>query len=459
MKKNKLEVLEFNNYVKVNPQSLLQIGNKFLTNGPDNDFFTTVENAYLGSSTLQAVVDGYVNYIVGDGLKAVEGITQEKLDKIISSDDLQSLVHEYKLQRNSPLQVIYNKAGDLKVTKIHSIPARQIAVDKPEDLMEDPLAYWFSFDWKLRSKFKPKLVPSFGLGEDRETELFYLKGNSPQPIFALPDYFSGLQYAQIEEEIANYLRKHIKNNFSAGKIINVNQGEAINEEAEEDAERTFKRKLTGSQNAGEVIVSFNKDKDSATTVDSIEITDAYQQFEFLSKEANSKILLANKVTSPSLFGQSVATGFSSNSDEMITALKTLYRNQINPNRSAILSALEEILKVGYPDVKLAFEDFEELRENSDEAVVETTDGGETAVVDTDTKLESESQAGLRGSVGGVTGILSIQTAVVSGTTGYEPAITILKEIYGFDQEVAVKLLGNKEDINKAIEEEKNKTTK
>ena len=144
---------------------------------------------------------------------------------------------------------------------------------------------------------------------------------------------------------------------------------------------------------------------------------------------------------------------------MITALKTLYRNQINPNRSAILSALEEILKVGYPDVKLAFEDFEELRENSDEAVVETTDGGETAVVDTDTKLESESQAGLRGSVGGVTGILSIQTAVVSGTTGYEPAITILKEIYGFDQEVAVKLLGNKEDINKAIEEEKNKTTK
>jgi len=363
MKKDRVQVLNFNNYERINPQSLLQIGNKFLTNGPDNSFFTTVENAYLGSATLQAVVDGYVNYIVGDGLIAVEGITQEKLDSILSKDDVNMLVHEYKLQRNSPLQVIYNKAGDLKVTKIYSIPARQIAVDRPDDMTEDPLAYWFSFDWNLRGRFRPQLIPAFEKGKDRETEIYYLKGHSPQPIFALPDYFSGLQYAQIEEEVSNYLRKHIQNNFSAGKIININQGESISEEAEEDAEATFKRKLTGSNNAGEIIVSFNKDKDSATTVDSIEITDAYQQFEFISKEANSKILLANKVTSPSLFGQAVATGFSSDSEEMKTALKTLYRNQINPNRNTILTALENILKVGYPDIKLDFEDFEELRED------------------------------------------------------------------------------------------------
>jgi len=455
MKKDSVQVLNFNNYERINPQSLLQIGNKFLTNGPDNSFFTTVENAYLGSATLQAVVDGYVNYIVGDGLIAVEGITQEKLDSILSKDDVNMLVHEYKLQRNSPLQVIYNKAGDLKVTKIYSIPARQIAVDRPDDMTEDPLAYWFSFDWNLRGRFRPQLIPAFEKGQDRETEIYYLKGHSPQPIFALPDYFSGLQYAQIEEEVSNYLRKHIKNNFSAGKIININQGESISEEAEEDAEATFKRKLTGSNNAGEIIVSFNKDKDSATTVDSIEITDAYQQFEFVSKEANSKILLANKVTSPSLFGQAVATGFSSDSEEMKTALKTLYRNQINPNRNTILTALENILKVGYPDIKLDFEDFEELREGDETPqLTDSVTGEKTDIKTTDSEVESESQAGLRGSVGGVTGILSIQQSVIAGTTGYDLAITILKEVFGFDEAVAIKLLGNKEDINKAIADKK-----
>lgn len=358
--KSKVEVLNMNNYERVDPLKLLQIGNKYLTNGPDNDFFYRVENSYLGSPTLQAIIDGYTNYIIGEGLEAVEGIPQEKLDRILSKDDLSLLVHEYKLQRNSPLQVIYNKGGELKVTKIHSIPARQIAVNRMDDMNDDPSDFWYSFDWKLRGRFKPKLMPAFQEGDDRESEIFYLKGHSPQPVFALPDWFSSMQYAEVEQEISNYFLKHIKNNFSAGKIVNINQGEPESEEAEEEAERAINRKLTGSNNAGEVIVSFNRNKEEATTVDSIEITDAYQQFEFISAEANKKIMLANKVTSPSLFGIHTNTGFSSDSEEMKTALRTLYRNQINPIREKIIDSLETILSIGYPDVKLKFKDFDEL---------------------------------------------------------------------------------------------------
>jgi hypothetical protein len=358
--RNKVEILNLNNYERVDPQSLLQIGNKFLTNGPDNSFFYDVEDRYLGSPSLQAIVDGYTNYVIGEGLEAVEGIDQAKLDRILSKNDLNLLVHEYKLQRNSPLQVIYNKGGELKVTKIHSIPARQVAVDRMKDMNDKPSNFWYSFDWKLRGRFRPQLMPSFQEGENRESEIYYLQGHSPQPVFALPDWFSSMQYAQLEEEISNYLINHIRNNFAAGKIINVNQGEPESEEAEEEAERTIKNKLTGSNNAGNVIVSFNQNKDQATTVDSIEITDAYQQFEFISEEANKKIMLANKVTSPSLFGIHTNTGFSSDSEEMKTALRTLYRNQINPMREDIIEALENILSVGYPDVKLKFKDFKEL---------------------------------------------------------------------------------------------------
>ena len=361
MKKDKIQVLDLNNYQRINPQNLLQIGNKFLTNGNDNSFFYDVEDRYVGSPTLTTVIDSYVNYIIGDGLKALEGISQDKLDKILSKKDLKLLVHEFKLQNNSPLQVIYNKAGDMKVTKIHSIPARQVAVNRPSDMNDDPLAFWYSYDWKLRSRFKPQRIPSFKEGEERETEIYYLKGNSPQPFFSLPDWFSCIQYAQVEEEISNYFVNHIRNNFSAGKIVNINKGEAESEEAEEEAERIINQKLAGTTNAGRVIVSFNKNKEEATTVEDIAVVDAYQQFDFLSNEAISKILVANKVTSPSLFGIQSNTGFSSDSEEMKTALKTLYRSQINPYRRDIIDALEDILSVGYPDVKLAFEDFDELK--------------------------------------------------------------------------------------------------
>lgn len=51
------------------------------------------------------------------------------------------------------------------------------------------------------------------------------------------------------------------------------------------------------------------------------------------------------------------------------------------------------------------------------------------------------QAALRGSVGGVQGVLSIQQGVVAGTTTYESAISMLTIIYGFTEQQASELLG------------------
>lgn len=361
--RSSVEVINLNNYERISAQSLLTIGTKYITNGTNNEFFYDVEDRYLGSPTLQAVVDNYVNYILGDGLKALNGISQEDLDRIIPRSELRNIIHQFKLQANSPIQIDYAKSGTGKVAKLYSIPARQVAIKKPDGDITDTIEdYWFSFDWKLKSRFKPYVVPAFGTTNEKETEIFYLQNHSPQPLFSLPDYFSGIQYAKIEEEISNYMINHIENNFSAGKIVNVYQGEVEDEESEEEAERIIKQKLSGSSNAGSIIVAFNKDVEEKTEVDNIEITDAYKQFEFISKEARDKILLANKVTSPSLFGLHTNTGLSSNADEMTTALKNLYRNQINPAREIILGSLTEIFEKSFNNVKLEFEDFKELKE-------------------------------------------------------------------------------------------------
>ncbi len=56
--------------------------------------------------------------------------------------------------------------------------------------------------------------------------------------------------------------------------------------------------------------------------------------------------------------------------------------------------------------------------------------------------EAEAKARLKGSVGGVQGILSIQQSVSSGITQRDAAITLLSEIYGFDEKTASELLGD-----------------
>jgi hypothetical protein len=67
-------------------------------------------------------------------------------------------------------------------------------------------------------------------------------------------------------------------------------------------------------------------------------------------------------------------------------------------------------------------------------------------------IEAEAKAKLKGSVGGVQGLIEIQQSVSAGTTQYESAIVMLQEIYGFDDVTARKLLGNPIDLRATNEQ-------
>jgi len=357
MKKNRLHVVNLNQFVKVDIQTLLTQSSKWITNGVDNSYFTTVENAYLGSPTNQSIIDNMSNYILGEGIKDVNGTIN--IEDYLSDEDLRLAVTDFKLQGAMSLQVVYNLAGNIKA--LYYIPVKTLAVARQADITEEPEGFYYSFDWKLKTRFKPEFYPAFGYGDKTCTEILYIKRQSPQPIFALPDWQSGIQYAQTEEQLSNYYISHIRNNFSAGKIVNINQGIPSNDEAQEEAELAIKSQLSGSSNAGAIIISFNENKENATTVENLQITDAYNQFQFLSQECIEKIMLAHKINDKTLFGLPMASGFSSVAEQMIQSLKILYRSQVNPMRKIITKGLECAFKTIDPICKLEFQDFEELK--------------------------------------------------------------------------------------------------
>lgn len=69
--------------------------------------------------------------------------------------------------------------------------------------------------------------------------------------------------------------------------------------------------------------------------------------------------------------------------------------------------------------------------------------GEEVAVDE----EAKAKATLRGSVGGVTSILEIQSSVQTGTTSYEAGQSILEIIFGLSPEDAKRVLGQPKDLN------------
>lgn len=357
MKKQRIYSINLNQFTSPDPHALLTQTQRWLTNGPDNSYFYTVEKAYLGSPTNQAIVDNYSNYIMGEGLTDATGTIN--VEDYLSEEDQRLAFTDFKLQGACAFQVIYNLGGGIK--ELCYVATKCLAISRQPDITDAPIAYWYSFDWTQKTKFRPVEYPAFGHGENLETEILYIKRQSPQPLFALPDWQSGIQYCQTEEQLSNYYINHIKNNFSAGKIINVNQGIPESDEAQEEAEIAIRSQLTGTSSAGVSIISFNDNKDNATTVESIEITDAYSQFQFLSQECRTNIMMSHKVNDPGLFGLPTPSGFSSEAEKIKQSLKLLYRSQINPARKILLKGLSEAFKKINPVAKLEFVDFEELK--------------------------------------------------------------------------------------------------
>lgn len=349
----KIQAHSLNNYVRPDERIVLTNTGKYLTHGQDNSYYQYVEERYIGSPTNNAVIDAYCSYIYGEGLEG-----NIEIDKIISKNDVRLAIKDLKMHGQYTLQVVYTK--DRKnVAKLYHIPVKQIAVDRPIEITDPIENFWYCFDWRFQTKYRPRLVPAFGTTSGADTEIAFVRTPSCEPIYSLPDYQSALQYCDLEEELSNFYNSHVKNKFSAGTIININQGFDTPEEQEE-AERSILAKTTGSSNAGTVIISVNDNKENATTVEQIIIPDAYGQYEWLSNESRDKILMAHKVVNPILFGIKDGAGLGNNADEMTVALKTLYRSQIKPTREIFIDGLENILSYGGVEPELAFRDFEEL---------------------------------------------------------------------------------------------------
>jgi len=64
----------------------------------------------------------------------------------------------------------------------------------------------------------------------------------------------------------------------------------------------------------------------------------------------------------------------------------------------------------------------------------------------------EAQAALKGTVGGVQGILEIQRSVSTGITEREAAVILLEQIYGFTREQAESMIGNPKPVEQIATE-------
>jgi hypothetical protein len=320
--------------------------------GADNDYFQFLIDRYNGSATNNAIINGISAMIVGKFLDATDSSQKPEeyaqMKSLISESMQQKLASDLKLMGQCAMQVIYSQDHS-RIAQVEHIPVETLRAEKCNEEGEIP-AYYYYYDW---SEYKQgdylERLPVFGTSK-QEIEVLYIKPYRAGFKYYSPvDYQGGIQYCELEEEIANYHLNNIMNGLAPSMLLNFNNGTPTEEERN-IIEQKIAAKYQGTSNAGRFILAFNDSADSAATMETVQLSDAPQQYEFLSTESMKKIMVAHRVTSPILFGIKDMTGFGNNADEIVTASTLMDNTVIRPFQQMLLNAFDEIL--AYNDVVL-----------------------------------------------------------------------------------------------------------
>lgn len=350
---NNLHVLELSAYTTPTIQESKR--DNWVEFGDDNNYFQFIIDRYTGSTTNSSVINNVSRLIYGRGLSALDANKKPneyaQMMSLFHKDCIRKIVLDRKMFGQFAIQVHYSK-DHKKILKAYHMPVNLLRAEKCNKDGEIE-GYYYSDNWEDTRNYVPKRIPAFGYSNE-QVEILYSKPYAVgMKYYSLPDYQGGLPYAKLEEEIADYLINEVQNGFSGTKVVNFNNG-VPTEEQQQIIKSKVLSQLTGSRGQ-KVIVAFNNNQESKTTVDDLPLNDAPEHYTYLSEECVKKIMLAHNVTSPLLFGLGSANGFSSNADELRNA-QVLFENMVvKPIQDQIIDSFETILHYNGITLKLYFE--------------------------------------------------------------------------------------------------------
>ena len=434
--------------------------------GIQNDYPQVIEKLINGSVTAKTSANIYSKFLTGLGFE------NEAINNIVVGVDsrgkkitLQTLLRQIaiSISRFNGFYIHTNLTLGRKVKDVHLKSFKNMRFAKPDDSGYSAKLMYYD-NWgkdSANGKYDKNLIKEynvFNLNSDVFTAQIKEAGSvekyKGQVYFEFLDneYFYPLSvyddvYLDLDTEaqISLYKNRQIRNGFFNKIVFRVekqaieldeNGNEIQNENTElADSIRSF----MGADGETALILEdeLNEDgeieENGGFRIDQIESNIDDALFENWEKSLSNNIRKSSRI--PELLMDFQQVGMGNISGASIKVASDLYNAITADDRAVIEKSIEEIF-INSENKVLAKNTNWKIKplELGINDTVELQD-------ETPKNINEEAQASLRGSVGGVQGILSIQQGVSSGTSDYDAAIEILKEIYGFTEEKAIAILG------------------
>ena len=321
----------------------------FVEWGKGNNYPGYLLDLYNNVTTLRSIINGNIDFVTGDdvtilplGDRFAEGIMNTRGDLI--TDIVRDLAKDYNLYGGFALQIIRDHNGD--VAEIYYIDMRFIRSNKENDV------FYYNEHWEKGGRKDVIIYPKFLRNldwasltdeeRDRHASSILFVKNVHTQVYPAPMYAASVLSCEIEKAISQYHWNSLNNNFCPDIIINFNNGDP-GDEIKEEIVSDLEEKFSGYQNGKRFMVSFNKDRMSAVTIDAIKTDDFSERYKALEESCRRQIFAAFRAQ-PLLFGlnSDVSTGFST--DEFEQTFKLYNRTQIRPVQRLIADAFDRIYR-------------------------------------------------------------------------------------------------------------------
>jgi hypothetical protein len=360
---------------------------EFIRFGEDNLFPQTTIEIYNKSSIHAAAVNAIVQGIIGKGLTSDD---ESNLKRANASNETWNDIYEkvaldYKLHGSFALEVIWSR--DRQTIDVHHVDFSYLRAKEKDHRGKCP-GYYISSKWgkigrsrTVLSEDEALYLPTYDPSkkEDQPHQIYVHKNYRPgQMYYPLPDYVGAYRVIELDTEIDNFHTVNIKNGLAPSlSITTFTNG---SDDQLRDIEAQLNANYAGSENAGSLMYIDVDSPENAPQIVPIPQNGADGYYVAINDMVVQKILTAHRITSPMILGIKTEGQLGGRS-EVVDAYLLFQNNVIVPYQQDILSSLEGLLQINYPDCVLGVEQKKLYDDGTEE---------EEIITDTDTTAQEES---------------------------------------------------------------------
>ena len=323
----------------VSGKDLVEWGNR-------NSYPDYLLDLYNNVPTLRSIINGNIDFITGDDVSIrpltdnlPNGQMNNRGDNI--REQIKDIAKDYEIYGGFALQIIRNLIG--MVAEVYYIDMRYLRTNKEGNV------FYYCEDWSKSGKKDVIVYPAYMPNLNWDTlddeqrnrnasSILYVKNVHTQ-VYPAPLYAASIKACEIERLIDDFHINSLQNQFVSSAIINFNNGDP-GDEMKKEIEDAINEKFAGAANGGRIMLSFNKNKESATDIVEFEVKDFGERYKALSEHSRQQIFTAFRAN-PNLFGiPTEGNGFAN--EQYAESFKLYNRTQIQPVQRLIADTYDKI---------------------------------------------------------------------------------------------------------------------